>query len=730
MLDEARNYDFVKDMDPYVELRLGTKTFQTPVLHGEGPHPHWRYEREVVWEGEPTLRLTVKDLDWTTKDDVVGRATFNVSWLASREMWTGDLQLTYGEATMTNLLTGYGSGEKAGTLNIHVEWRKTYELLQKGKMCKAKTERLGSVDEVGQCAEAVKLAGGQFFAFGLGNFGNYCIISKTDSRACEEGWRDSSLDFYWLREEKAATGSDQCQRMTGGTCGFSACADADAAARGETDCIDRQCLCKEGFCWDGKVCRASCSTALSSELTPQQVKEVQESIAHLQNGQRTAKALALRNFTKLGESVSNYVDLVAQYLDFGLDWNYYFMFFGERFGGLVGTIFENAVSQVSSGIGTITGSYLAPYILTVVIGASCVNFPLACLAITPASQLAGQTMQAVSQAVIWPIAKNKKDRYDRETAFIRANATNAIKSMGECGSRYAAAVALQLADNFAHVRIQALDALEFMGEAAVPYAGEVALLLNDPEYSVRIKAKDALRVLGVEAGHRAAGDLGALIAVGSSTTEQTLALRSLAMLGGKGLQSDWSGTRAILNRVNQLMASDELKVRQAAAQVMAMVDAKSAAPFNETLHAILQNDEEDDFVKGFVAVALTTLGQAEAKIQEVFPDGVPRYVQAQTGKFTADAQINAAKAQANAKVALMKAKLQVAEVRAEKSEKALDTAEARARFAERSVERMDKLLAKEEERAEEAEQRAEKALHTPCKLRQNQSQPVPSSGTR
>lgn len=669
----TRSTDMLTDMDPFVSIRIGTKSFQTPMLHGRGNHPLWRFEREIMWEGEPRIRFQVKDLDsisigsWTT-DDIIGNTSFNLlefddSTRYPEERWGGDLDIVH-------------AGEKAGSLNIHVEWHKSYELIQASKVCLAPSSNLCSAESltvdgvctingVGTCAEAVHMDGGKFFAFGKGESGrNECKKVNTDDRSCKEGWKISTLGFYSLNEEKESDA--ECRRNTGGTCGFSSC---DGYGMGETECIDRQCLCKAGFCFDGKICKAACTPTMPA--TDAQRTQADAMVKLAQDGSRFEIAAALQNLTKLGESASMYVDVAAQYLEYGHDFDHFLNHFGSLYKGLVGSAFQSAADAISGGV-----AYLAeaaamlyvPYIMSAVLGAQCTVMPLSCLAIQAGAMLIGIGASSLTDAFFWPAVRSRQARLDLEFAMVRANATLAVSSMGQCGQHFAAAFSLQLADEFPQVRMRALTALEDMGIKAVPYAATVALLLNDPVYSIRIKAKDTLAVLGVEAGRRAAGDLSALMSDGSSVVEQTLALRSMSMLGEKAAMH--------LDRVEELLHSSELGVKQAAAQVMAMCGPKTAR-FSKAMIDRLKDNNEDEFVRGFVAVALTKLSIAEDEIIEIFPEGLPPYVQAKTGMGTEE-QIAAAEARADHKIA-------IANARAQRAEKDLLEMETRAKNAEKDV---------------------------------------------
>ena len=82
-----------------------------------------------------------------------------------------------------------------------------YRLVLKGFECRSSDKYMGKRTSAQECADAVKAAGGHFFAFGTGRKAGKCYMENTAGAACTEGFKYyPSYDFYALEmeEEKVA----------------------------------------------------------------------------------------------------------------------------------------------------------------------------------------------------------------------------------------------------------------------------------------------------------------------------------------------------------------------------------------------------------------------------------------------------------------------------------------------------------------------------------------------
>lgn len=126
-------------LDPYVVIKVGQKTYKSPVAFDAGPDPVWSYTTAVVYNGELEIEFTVMEHDSYSRDDVLGVASLSHIDFTGVDGYSGSLSLSpldVGKADQTGELGGRGHtaaalgnkvsthliGSAEGSINVQLTW--------------------------------------------------------------------------------------------------------------------------------------------------------------------------------------------------------------------------------------------------------------------------------------------------------------------------------------------------------------------------------------------------------------------------------------------------------------------------------------------------------------------------------------------------------------------------------------------------------------------------------
>lgn len=92
---------------------------------------------------------------------------------------------------------GWGEEKKGPTPTCYIIDKVVpYSLVKSNVECKPAYKREGKLSSAQECANAVKVSGGDFFIFGKGSKLGNCYKENTASESCAEGWVSNEYDFF------------------------------------------------------------------------------------------------------------------------------------------------------------------------------------------------------------------------------------------------------------------------------------------------------------------------------------------------------------------------------------------------------------------------------------------------------------------------------------------------------------------------------------------------------
>eukprot|EP00928_Gymnodinium_smaydae_P003958 TRINITY_DN11394_c0_g5_i1.p1 TRINITY_DN11394_c0_g5~~TRINITY_DN11394_c0_g5_i1.p1 ORF type:complete len:351 (-),score=40.30 TRINITY_DN11394_c0_g5_i1:77-1129(-) len=115
VVDSAKDLydlDYLGKMDPFVEICIGSRKFQTQVMTNADKKPKWHWSQVIDWHGEPDIFFRVKDKNICVADGLIGEARYNM--LSMRHNFDDYLELMRPHRM--------GGMQKAGKLYIEIKW--------------------------------------------------------------------------------------------------------------------------------------------------------------------------------------------------------------------------------------------------------------------------------------------------------------------------------------------------------------------------------------------------------------------------------------------------------------------------------------------------------------------------------------------------------------------------------------------------------------------------------